>query len=77
MTAVETLRINLAKNPKYAILFILQDIQQANLTELAKTVAIQNIFATRLLKELESEGWVSFNEENGQVTLKKAILELD
>jgi chromosome segregation ATPase len=74
-STVETLRINLAKNPKYAILFVLQDIQQATLGELAKTVAIQQIFATRLMHELESEGWVSFNEANGTVTLKKALLE--
>ncbi|MFX0123188.1 MAG: hypothetical protein ACFFAE_06080 [Candidatus Hodarchaeota archaeon] len=77
LAAVETLRINLAKNPKYAILFVLQDIQKATLKELAKTVAIQNVFATRLLKELENEGWISFNETSGQVTLKKALLELD
>ncbi|MHA2244440.1 MAG: hypothetical protein ACXADY_05685 [Candidatus Hodarchaeales archaeon] len=77
MNAVETLRINLAKNPKYAILFVLQDIQHATLTEIAKTVAIQNIFASRLLKELESEGWIKYNEVNGQVTLEKALLELD
>ncbi|UCG03946.1 MAG: hypothetical protein JSW11_08155 [Candidatus Heimdallarchaeota archaeon] len=77
MAAVETLRINLAKNPKYAILFVLQDIQQATLKELAKTVAIQNVFASRLLKELENEGWITFNETTGQVTLKKALLEID
>ena len=77
MAAVETLRINLAKNPKYAILFVLQDVQQATLKELAKTVAIQNVFATRLLKELENEGWVIFNETTGQVSLKKALLEID
>lgn len=77
MAAVETLRINLAKNPKYAILFVLQDVQQATLKELAKTVAIQNIFASRLLKELENEGWVTFNETTGSVSLKKALLEID
>lgn len=77
MNAVETLKINLAKNPKYAILFVLQDVQQATLTELATAVAIQSVFATRLLKELESEGWINYNEVNGQVTLEKALLELD
>ncbi|MFX0086811.1 MAG: hypothetical protein ACFFAU_14155, partial [Candidatus Hodarchaeota archaeon] len=75
--AVETLRINLAKNPKYAILFILQDIQQASVKELAKTVAIQKVFAERLMKELKEEGWVSFDEISGTVKLKKALLELD
>jgi chromosome segregation ATPase len=75
--AVETLRINLAKIPKYAILFVLQDIQQASISELAKTVAIQQVFAERLMKELTDEGWVSFDEISGTVTLKKALLELE
>lgn len=75
--AVETLRINLAKNPKYAILFVLQDIQQASIAELAKTVAIQQIFAERLMKELKDEGWVSVDKASGTVTLKKALLELE
>ncbi len=77
MKAVETLRINLAKNPKYAILFVLQDIQQASIAELAKTVAIQQVFAERLMKELKNEGWISLNETTGVVTLEKALLDLD
>lgn len=77
MTAVETLRINLAKNPKYAILFVLQDIQSATVGELAKTVAIQLVFAARLMKELQSEGWVDFNEDTGMVRLKKPLLDFD
>ncbi|MHA2073250.1 MAG: hypothetical protein ACW97X_01380 [Candidatus Hodarchaeales archaeon] len=75
--AVETLRINLAKNPKYAILFVLQDIQQATIAELAKTVAIQQVFAERLMKELKDEGWVSVDETTGIVTLEKALLDLE
>ena len=77
MKAVETLRINLAKNPKYAILFVLQDIQQASIAELAKTVAIQQVFAERLMKELKDEGWISVDETTGNVTLEKALLDLD
>lgn len=76
-SAVEILRINLAKNPKYAILFLLQDIQQASVGELAKTVAIQLVFAVRLIKELESEGWVDFDEDKGLVRLKRPLLEND
>lgn len=75
--AVETLRINLAKNPKYAILFVLQDIEQASIAELAKTVAIQQVFAERLMKELKDEGWVSIDETTGIVTLEKALLDLE
>ncbi|MFW9854181.1 MAG: hypothetical protein ACFFFG_03945 [Candidatus Thorarchaeota archaeon] len=75
--AVETLRINLAKNPKYAILFVLQDIKQASVGELAKTVAIQLVFAVRLVKELESDGWVDFDEDQGIVRLKRPLLEND
>ncbi|MHA1349187.1 MAG: hypothetical protein ACTSQM_05510, partial [Candidatus Odinarchaeia archaeon] len=45
--AVEMLKIHLAKNPKYAILFLLQDIQKASVEELAKTVAKQaNLMAS-------------------------------
>ncbi|MHA1541996.1 MAG: hypothetical protein ACTSQH_03385, partial [Candidatus Hodarchaeales archaeon] len=72
--AVEMLKIHLAKNPKYAILFLLQDIQKASVEELAKTVAIQLVFAERLLKELESEGWIDFNVDKGTITLKKPFL---
>jgi chromosome segregation ATPase len=76
-TAVETLRINLAKNPKYAILFVLQDIQQASVGELAKTVAIQLVFAARLMKEPQQEGWIDFNEDTGLVRLKRPLLEVE
>ena len=71
---VEVLKIYLSKNPKYAILFLLQDIQQASVKELAKTVAIQIVFAERLVKELESEGWVEYNIDKETVTLKKSFL---
>ena len=75
--AVEVLKINLSENPKYAILFVLQDIQQASIEELAKTVAIQAVFAERLIKELETEGWIEFNADQGRVTLKRTLLEID
>ena len=71
------MKINLSKNPKYAILFTLQDIQQASVEELAKTVAIQVVFAERLMKELESEGWIEYNEDRGNVTLKRSLLEIE
>jgi len=74
---VETLRVNLAKNPKFALLFILQDIQQASVGELAKSAAIQLAFAARLLQDLHSEGWIEFNEETGIATLKKSLLEAE
>ena len=38
MSAIETLRITLAKNPKYAIIFVLEDIQTATVRELDKTL---------------------------------------
>ena len=75
--AVEVLKINLSKNPKYAILFVLQDIQQASVEELAKTVAIQLVFAERLMKELESEGWVEYNTDREHVTLKRSFLDIE
>ncbi|MHA1975595.1 MAG: hypothetical protein ACW98F_08335 [Candidatus Hodarchaeales archaeon] len=75
--AVEVLKINLSKNPKYAILFVLQDIQQASVEELAKTVAIQLVFAERLMKELESEGWIEFNTDRELVTLKRSFLDIE
>ncbi len=75
--AVEVLKINLSKNPKYAILFNLQDIQQASVEELAKTVAIQIVFAERLMKELEAEGWIEYNVDQGLVILKRSLLEIE
>ncbi|NHJ01055.1 MAG: hypothetical protein EAX86_02885 [Candidatus Heimdallarchaeota archaeon] len=75
-SAVETLKINLAKNPKYALLFVLQEVQQASITELAKSVAIQLVFAARLVKELEEEGWLTFDEDTGKVTLTKVLIEI-
>ncbi|WP_455463403.1 hypothetical protein [Candidatus Hodarchaeum mangrovi] len=74
---VETLRVNLAKNPKFALLFILQDIRQASVGELAKSAAIQLAFAARLLQDLHSEGWIEFNEETGIASLKKSLLEAE
>ncbi len=75
--AVEVLKINLSKNPKYAILFVLQDIQKASVKELAKTVAIQLVFAERLMKELESEGWIDYNTDKELVTLKRSFLDIE
>ncbi len=69
----ENFKINMSKNPKYALLFVLQDIQQGTVEELAKTVGLLKGGATRLLKELESEGWIDFNEEKNLAKLKKQI----
>ncbi|MHA1205975.1 MAG: hypothetical protein ACTSSO_00225 [Candidatus Hodarchaeales archaeon] len=77
METVEVLQIYLSKNPKYAILFLLQDIQKASVEELAKTIAIQLVFTERLVKELESEGWIEYNVDKGQVTLKKSFLNVE
>ncbi len=75
--AVDVLKINLSKNPKYAILFVLQDIKQASVEELAKTVAIQLVFAERLMNELESEGWIEYNKDQARVTLKRSFLDIE
>ncbi|MHA1237026.1 MAG: hypothetical protein ACTSQ9_05130 [Candidatus Hodarchaeales archaeon] len=77
METVEVLQIYLSKNPKYAIIFLLQDIQKASVEELAKTIAIQLVFTERLVKELESEGWIEYNVDKGQVTLKKSFLNVE
>ncbi len=69
----ENFKINMSKNPKYALLFVLQDIQQGTVEELAKTVGLLKGGATRLLKELDSEGWIDFNEEKYSAKLKKQI----
>jgi len=56
------LRQYLEENPKYAILFLVQDLKKAKIGEIQKALAIAPPITIKLVRSLENEGWVKIDE---------------
>ncbi|MHA2494644.1 MAG: hypothetical protein ACXAEI_04085 [Candidatus Hodarchaeales archaeon] len=71
---LEDLKRYLSENPKYQILFILSDLKTTGVIELSKAIGRPVAVARQHIKNLESEGWVSTEED--KVNLEKAFLDI-
>ncbi|MFW9915030.1 MAG: hypothetical protein ACFFGZ_05405 [Candidatus Thorarchaeota archaeon] len=71
---LEDLKRYLSENPKYQILFILSDLKSTGVIELSKAIGRPVAVARQHIKNLESEGWVSTEED--RVNLEKRFLDI-
>ncbi|MHA1166179.1 MAG: MarR family transcriptional regulator [Candidatus Hodarchaeales archaeon] len=67
---MQGLRLYLEENPKYAILFLIQDLKTAKITEIHKALGTAPPITSKLVRSLEKEGWVKINEDGPEMEVE-------
>ena len=67
---MQGLRLYLEENPKYAILFLIQDLKTAKITEIHKALGTAPPITSKLVRSLEKEGWVKINENGSEMEVE-------
>ncbi|MFW9996352.1 MAG: hypothetical protein ACFFD4_30195 [Candidatus Odinarchaeota archaeon] len=64
------LRQYLEENPKYAILFLVQDLKKAKIGEIQKALAVAPPITIKLIRSLENEGWIKITEDETEMEVE-------
>ena len=59
----EFFRRELERNPKYVMLFVLQEVRRASLVELQRTVHRPSLWVKREVQSLVQEGWIQMTDD--------------
>ncbi|MHA2297235.1 MAG: hypothetical protein ACXAEU_04750 [Candidatus Hodarchaeales archaeon] len=64
------LRQYLEENPRYAILFLIQDLRRAKIGEIQKALSVAPQITLKLVRALENEGWVKITETETEMEVE-------